>query len=114
MEFITDPRLIETRSMEIIAPHLAGLGLAPEEAAVFSRIIHAAGDPEYAKVICVHPGAVAAAKKTISGGGDIFCDVEMVRTGINRRRLAEFGGQAHCLIADEAVAEAAKIGRAHV
>jgi precorrin-8X/cobalt-precorrin-8 methylmutase len=31
-----------------------------------------------------------------------------VRTGINKRKLASFGGQVHCLIADEEVARTAK------
>lgn len=108
MDFITDPRLIEERSMAIIAPHLAGLALDPAAAKIYSRIIHAAGDPDYANHIRVHPQAAEAAGRALRAGCDIFCDVEMVRTGINRRRLAEFGGTAHCLIADPAVAAAAQ------
>jgi precorrin-8X/cobalt-precorrin-8 methylmutase len=108
MQFITDPVAIETRSMEIIAPYLNTLQLTPPEVKVFSRIIHAAGDPEYAKVIKVHADAIAAGCKALQAGCDIFCDVEMVRTGINKRRLAEFGGTVHCLISDEAVAVKAK------
>lgn len=108
MDFITDPRRIEERSMEIIAPYLAGLKLSDGERKIYSRIIHAAGDPDYANHIRIHPGAVAAGAAAIRSGGDIYCDVEMVRTGINRRRLAEFGGRAHCLIADEAIAREAK------
>ncbi|MDR3589135.1 MAG: precorrin-8X methylmutase [Negativicutes bacterium] len=104
MEFITDPRLIETRSMEIIAPHLAGLGLNERTGKVYSRIIHAAGDPDYANRIKIHPQAIDAACRALAAGCDIFCDVEMVRTGINRRRLAQFGGQTHCLIGDPVVA----------
>lgn len=94
--------------MEIIAPYLAGLGLNPAETKVYSRIIHAAGDVDYANHIRVHPEAIAAAAKAFRAGRDIYCDVEMVRTGINRRRLATFGGSAHCLIADPAIAEAAR------
>ncbi len=108
MDFITDPRLIEERSMAIIAPHLAGLAIDPAAAKIYSRIIHAAGDPDYANHIRVHPQAAEAAGRALRAGCDIFCDVEMVRTGINRRRLAEFGGAAHCLIADPAVAAAAQ------
>ena len=60
MEYITAPMAIEERSMEIIAPYLANLNLSPEAVKVFSRIIHAAGDPEYSKVIEIHPEAIAA------------------------------------------------------
>lgn len=108
MDFMTDPQGIEKRSMEIIAPYLENLDLSAEEIKVFSRIIHAAGDPEYAAVINIHPEAIAAGKKALQNGCQIFCDVEMVRTGINKRLLAELGGQVHCLIADETVAKEAK------
>ena len=108
MKYITEPMAIEERSMEIIAPYLESLQLSPEATKVFSRIIHAAGDPEYSKVIEIHPEAIAAGCAAIAGGCDVFCDVEMVRTGINKRRLAEYGGTVHCLISDEQVAIQAK------
>jgi precorrin-8X/cobalt-precorrin-8 methylmutase len=108
VDFITDPRRIEERSMEIIAPHIAALNLPPAEARIYSRIIHAAGDVDYANHIRIHPRAVEAATRALRAGCDIFCDVEMVRTGVNRRRLADFGGAAHCLIADPTIAAAAQ------
>ena len=108
MDFETAPMEIEKKSMAIIAPYLADLSLSEEETKVYSRIIHAAGDVEYAPIIRLHRDAVAAAKKAIEGGADIFVDVEMVRTGINKKKLAEFGGQVHALIADEKIAALAK------
>ena len=38
----------------------------------------------------------------------IYTDVEMVRTGINKKKLASFGGEVHCLVADEKIAAEAK------
>lgn len=108
MEFMTDPQGIERKSMEIIAPYVAGLSLTPEAVKVYSRMIHASGDPQYAEVIEVHPEAVAAGQKAIREGKNVYCDVEMVRTGINKKRLAQFGCQVECLIADETVAAQAK------
>jgi len=108
MQYITDPMTIETRSMEIIAPYLADKNLSEQEIKVVSRIIHAAGDPDYGNVVAVHPGAIEAGCKALQKGASIYTDVEMVRTGINRRRLAELGGQVYCLIADEEVARTAK------
>ena len=32
----------------------------------------------------------------------------MVRTGINKKKLASFGGEVHCLVADEKIAAEAK------
>ncbi|MCC5464419.1 precorrin-8X methylmutase [Pelosinus baikalensis] len=108
MHYITEPMAIEERSMEIIAPYLAELNLTHEEVKVFSRIIHAAGDPEYSKVIEIHKDAIQAGCAALEAGCNIFCDVEMVRTGINKRRLADNGGTVHCLISDEKVASTAK------
>lgn len=108
MQFITDPMLIETRSMEIIAPYLAGRNLNEAETRIYSRIIHAAGDPDYANVISVHPSAIASGCDALAAGCDIYCDVEMVRTGINKTTLAALGGKVHCLISDPGVSAAAK------
>ena len=108
MDFIKQPMEIENRSMEIIAPHLAPLGLDPAAAKVYSRIIHAAGDVEYAPIIRMSGDAIEAAMAALRGGCDIYTDVEMVRTGINKKKLASFGGSVHCQIADPAVAARAK------
>ena len=108
MDFMTDPQGIETRSMEIIAPYLEGLDLSGEATKVYSRIIHAAGDPDYRHVIRIHPQAIAAGVQAVKNGCHVFCDVEMVRTGINKKQLAKWGGAVQCLIADEQVATQAK------
>ena len=108
MEFIKKPMDIENRSMEIIAPYLADLQLDEAQTKVYSRIIHAAGDVEYAPIIRIHPQAIQAAQQAIKAGCNIYTDVEMVRTGINKRKLQSFGGEVKCLIADEKVAEMAK------
>lgn len=108
MEFIKKPMEIENRSMEIIAPHLEGMGLDDAQTKVYSRIIHAAGDVEYAPIIRIHPHAIQAAQRAIHAGCNIYTDVEMVRTGINKKKLKSFGGEVKCLIADEAVAARAK------
>ncbi len=108
MEFIKEPMVIENRSMEIIRPYLAKMKLTEEEIAVYSRMIHASGDVDYANWVSIHPEAIAAATTALNAGKDIFCDVEMVRTGINKTRLAKSGGQIHCLVADPEVAKQAK------
>ena len=108
MDFIKQPMEIENRSMEIIAPHLEGLNLDEAQTKVYSRIIRAAGDVEYAPIIRIHPDAISAAQKAIKSGCNIYTDVEMVRTGINKRKLASFGGEVFCLVADPEVAAVAK------
>jgi len=108
MEFMTDPMGIETRSMEIIAPYLKNLNLNEEAIKVYSRMIHAAGDVEYSSVIRIHPQAIEMAKNALKKGCNIYTDVEMVRTGINKKKLASFGGTVECLIASPEVAQIAK------
>ena len=50
MDFIKQPMDIENKSMEIIAPHLAGLNLNRAETKEYSRTIHASGDVACAPV----------------------------------------------------------------
>lgn len=106
--FMTQPLEIEARSMEIIAPHLAGLELSDDERKIYSRIIHASGDVEYAPIIKIHPEAIAAAKAAILRRANIFTDVEMVRRGISLRTLKKFGGEIFCKVSDVDVQELAK------
>lgn len=108
MDFIKKPMEIENRSMEIIAPYLQGLNLNEEQVKVYSRIIHAAGDVEYAPIIRLHPDLIQAARQALQGGCNIYTDVEMVRTGINKRKLASFGGQVFCKVSDPEIARIAK------
>ena len=108
MDFIKEPMAIENRSMELIAPHLAELGLDEAATKVYSRLIHASGDVGYAPIIRVHPEAIGVAMDALRKEAHIYTDVEMVRTGINKKKLASFGGEVHCLVADPDVAVRAK------
>jgi precorrin-8X/cobalt-precorrin-8 methylmutase len=108
MEFIKDPAEIERRSMALIAPYLTGMQLDEMQLKIVSRVIHASGDPDYANHIRIQPDAVDAALAAIRGGKDVYCDVEMVRTGISKKTLAQYGGKVQCLIADPGVALMAK------
>lgn len=108
MDFIKEPMTIENCSMELIAPHLAELHLDERETKLYSRLIHASGDVGYAPITRVHPQAIDAAIAALKRGVDIYTDVEMVRTGINKKKLASFGGTVHCLVADPDVAARAK------
>jgi precorrin-8X methylmutase len=108
MDFIKEPMTIENRSMELIAPHLAELHLDERATKLYSRLIHASGDVGYAPITRVHPEAIDRAIEALKAGAHIYTDVEMVRTGINKKKLASFGGEVHCLVADPDVAVQAK------
>ena len=105
---ITQPMEIENRSFEIIFPYIKDLNLREDEVKIYSRIIHAAGDVDYAPIIKISDTAIESAKAAILRGANIFTDVEMVRTGINKRTLKKFGGEVFCKVADDEVAEIAR------
>ncbi len=48
------------------------------------------------------------ALEAIRGGASIVTDTQMGRSGINKKRLAQYGGQVYCFMSDEDVAQAAK------
>ncbi len=108
MDFIKQPMDIENKSMEIIAPHLAGLNLSEAATKVYSRMIHASGDVDYAKVIRLHPKAIEATQEALKRGANIYTDVEMVRTGINKKAFGRYGGKIECRVGDPEIAETAK------
>jgi len=102
------PTEIEKRSMSIIeeqVPELAQLSFPERE--IVKRAIHTTGDLAFGQLVRFHPGAVAAACAAIRAGKLVICDVNMVRTGINKARLAYFGMEARCLVSDPAVAREA-------
>lgn len=104
------PQDIEAKSFEIIAAELAEMGIAldPEKDRIIRRAIHTSADFDYAHTLCFSDGAVSAARKLIRGGADIVTDTNMALTGINKRRLAGYGGSVRCYMADEDVAAEAK------
>ena len=102
------PMEIEKRSMEIIAPYLLNYKLTADEEKIYSRMIHASGDVEYAPKIKIHSKAIEETKAAILSGKNIFTDVEMVRTGINKRALKNFGGEVFCKVADGEIRQIAE------
>ena len=104
------PQDIEAKSFEIIAAELAEMGIAldPEKDRIIRRAIHTSADFDYDHTFCFSDGAVSAARKLIRGGADIVTDTNMALTGINKKRLAGYGGSVRCYMADEDVAAEAK------
>ncbi len=104
------PNDIEKRSFEIIGQELLeqGIVLDKEQEPVTKRVIHTSADFDYANTMCYSDNAIAIAKQLIKNGADIVTDTNMAKAGINKKRLAEYGGQVHCFMADEDVAKEAK------
>ena len=104
------PSEIEKRSFEIITEELtqSGIVLDPEKAPVIKRCIHTSADFDYAQNLVFSENAIARAKEAIRNGASIVTDTQMAKAGINKRKLAQFGGQVYCFMSDEDVAEKAK------
>ncbi len=109
IEFVL-PSEIEKRSFEIISQELEqrGVTLPPDEAPITMRTIHTSADFDYADTMRYSKGGIEKAKELIRNGADIVTDTNMALSGINKKRLASFGGQVHCFMADEEVAAEAK------
>ncbi len=104
------PQDIEARSFEIIATELADMGIVldADKDLIIRRAIHTSADFDYAHALCFSEDAVRIAKELIRGGADIVTDTNMALTGINKKRLAAYGGSARCYMADEDIASEAK------
>ena len=104
------PEEIEKRSFEIISEELKqrGIDLPEEEAMITKRVIHTSADFDYTKTLSYSKDAVKIAKELMLHGADIVTDTNMALSGINKKKLAQFGGQVHCFMADEEVARIAK------
>ena len=109
IEFVL-PEEIEKRSFAIISEELQqrNIVLPKEEEMVTKRVIHTSADFEYADTLMYSENAVTIAKELLRQGADIVTDTNMALAGVNKKILARLGGQAHCFMADEDVAQMAK------
>lgn len=101
------PEEIERRSFAMIEEELPH-PLDAEQAPIIKRVIHTTADFSYADTMCFSEGAIERAREAIRGGADIIADTNMVKAGINKKKLAAYGGTVHCFMADEDVREEAK------
>ena len=101
------PADIERRSFEIIESELSR-EIDDEIKPVLLRVIHTTADFDYAGNLCFSENVIRILKDALKSGADIVTDTQMARSGINKKRLASFGGSVHCFMSDEDVAAAAK------
>ena len=102
------PREIEARSFEIITQELGDCPLVPGTEPIVKRCIHTSADFDYARNLCFSENVVEKALEAIREGADIVTDTQMAKAGINKKILGTYGGQVHCFISDEDVAQTAK------
>ena len=102
------PQEIEKKSFEIITQELGDTPLIPGTEMIVKRCIHTSADFDYAENLCFSEGAVEKAREAIRNGVSIVTDTQMAKAGINKKTLARYGGQVHCFMSDEDVAQTAK------
>ena len=104
------PADIESASMRIIREELAQRGkeLPEDLAPVVMRVIHATADFEYADTMTFSPEAIEKGRAAIRRGARIVTDTNMALAGINKKALAQWGGEALCFMADPEVAQEAQ------
>ena len=104
------PGDIERRSFEIIGEELAqrGIVLPKEQEPVTKRVIHTSADFDYAETLAYSENAIRIARDMIRRGAHIVTDTNMAKAGINKKKLAQYGGEVHCFMADDDVAAEAK------
>lgn len=109
IEFVR-PEEIEKRSFEIISKELSEkkIALPKDKELIIKRAIHTSADFDYARTLTFSDNAVEVALELIKNGADIVTDTNMGLSGVNKKVLAAFGGEAHCFMADEEVARKAK------
>ena len=107
IEFVK-PGDIEARSMEIITGELGDTAWEEPELSVVRRCIHTSADFDYNINLKFSANACKKGIQALRNGADIVTDTRMAMSGINKRRLSEYGGQVHCFIDDETVIKEAK------
>ena len=105
---IVKPTDIEKRSMEIITEELNGRTWPEPEFSIVKRCIHTSADFDYADQLCFSEHAAMLGVEALRRGAVIVTDTRMAWSGINKKKLAEYGGEALCFMSDEDVAEDAK------
>nr|VFJ60081.1 MAG: precorrin-8X methylmutase [Candidatus Kentron sp. FW] len=108
-EQITDAgRQIEHDSFAIIDQEAGAHTYGEDQWPIVRRMIHATADFEFNGLTRFHPEAVAASIRAIQAGAPIVSDVEMIRVGLSKTRLAHFGIRTHQFIDDEDVIAGAR------
>ncbi len=102
------PRDIEARSFAIITEELGDTPLIPGTEDIVKRCIHTSAEFDYAKNLCFSAAVVEKALEAIKNGASIVTDTQMAKSGINKKELARWGGEVHCFMSDEDVADAAR------
>lgn len=98
-EYIKDGAAIYRKSFAIIREEADLQRFDADQAQVAVRMIHAAGAVDLAADIDFSAAAVPAARAAFQAGAPILCDVNMVASGVTRKRLPA-ANEVRCFLSD--------------
>ena len=86
-EYERDGATIYRQSFATIRAEADLAGLPDDVAQVAVRMIHACGQVDLVQDLAHSPAVVERARQALDAGAPVFCDAQMVASGITRRRL---------------------------
>ena len=86
--YLKDPAEIYARSFAIVRETADLSGFDGPLGDIAVRLIHACGMPDIVDDLVASDDFVASASQALAGGAPLFCDCEMVASGITRRFLS--------------------------
>ena len=101
-DYIRDPAEIYKKSFATVRAEADLSGFSDAEAALAVRLIHACGMPDIANDLVFGTDPVQVGRDALKSGATILVDVEMVRHGIIRARLAA-ANKIICTLHDDGV-----------
>ncbi|RKE22632.1 precorrin-8X methylmutase [Streptomyces sp. TLI_171] len=107
IEYEKDGAAIYRQSFATIRAEADLAGLPADVARVAVRMIHACGMTDLVDDLLWSPNAVADARRALHAGAPILCDVNMVASGVTRKRLPA-DNEVICTLTDPAVPELAR------
>lgn len=110
MQYEKDGAEIYRQSFATIRAEADLTGFDAATAQVVVRMIHACGQVDLTADVAASVGVVTRARAALAAGAPVLCDVQMVASGITRRRLPA-DNDVVCTLADPRVPElAARLG----
>ncbi|BAJ32242.1 MULTISPECIES: precorrin-8X methylmutase [Kitasatospora] len=107
IEYEKDGAAIYRQSFATIRAEANLAHLPADVARVAVRMIHACGMTDLVDDLLWSPNAVADARRALLAGAPILCDVNMVASGVTRKRLPA-DNEVLCTLTDPAVPELAR------
>ena len=105
--YVRDGAEIYRQSFATIRAESDLSGLSADEAQVAVRMIHSCGMVDLVEDLAFSPDVVAKARGALQGGAPILCDVQMVASGVTRRRLPA-DNEVVCTLSDPRVPDLAQ------